>query len=82
MRRWSLKVKVGFYAALLTVVALVVGSAVMMWTLYFYQVSKLDTELQNDAQELVRDLENFRDGPTDSDTLLSEHLIPMDMRDD
>jgi signal transduction histidine kinase len=82
MRRWSLKVKVGFYATLLTVVALVVGSAVMMWTLYFYQVSKLDAELQNDAQELVRDLQNFRDGPTDSSTLLSEHLIPMDMRDD
>jgi two-component system, OmpR family, heavy metal sensor histidine kinase CusS len=82
MRRWSLKVKVGLYAALLTVVAMVAGSGVMMWTLYFHQVSKLDAALQNDAQELVRDIENFRDAPADASTLLSDKLIPVDMRED
>ena len=38
MKRWSLKVKVGVYAALLTMVALGAGSAVLMPTLYFHQI--------------------------------------------
>ena len=82
MKRWSLKVKVGIYAALLTMAALVAGVAVMMVTLYFYQVAGLDEDLHGDASELVWDLRNFRDTPKDPRKPLSEKFIPVDMRKD
>lgn len=81
MKRWSLKVKVGLYAALLTMVALVAGVVVMMVTTYFYQISELDKSLHGDAVELVWDLKNFRDGPKNPREPLREELIPLDMRD-
>ena len=82
MRRLSLKVKVGIYAALLTMAALVAGVAVMMVTLYFYQLSGLDESLHGDARELVWDLKNFRDAPTSPREPLIEKFVPVDMRED
>ncbi len=81
MKRWSLKVKVGVYAAMLTMAALVAGVGVMMITLYFHQVSQLDDDLQGDAKELVWDITNFRDAPREANEPLSEKFIPVDMRD-
>jgi hypothetical protein len=81
MKRCSLKVKVGVYAALLTMAALIAGAAVMMVTLYFYQISGLDEEMHGDARELVWDLQNFRDAPKDPRAPLSVEFIPVDMRD-
>jgi signal transduction histidine kinase len=80
MTRWSLKVKVGVYAALLTMAALVAGAVVMMVTLYFYQISELDEELHRDVEELVWDLKNFRDAPADPRAPLSAKFVPVDMR--
>ncbi len=82
MTRWSLKVQVGVYVALLTMAALVAGTVVMMVTVYFYQIKGLDEELHGDARELVWDLQNFRDGPKDPLASLSEKFIPVDMRED
>jgi len=82
MTRWSLKVKVGVYAALVTMMAMVAGVLVTMVTLYFHQISGLDKDLQGDASELVWDLKNFRDAPTSPRELLSEKFVPVDMRDD
>lgn len=81
MKRWPLKVQVGIYAALLTMVALIAGVAVMMVTLYFYQITGLDDDLQGDARELVWDLKNFRDAPKSPREPLNEKFIPVDMRD-
>jgi signal transduction histidine kinase len=81
MTKWSLKFKVGIYAALLTMVALVAGVGVMMVTLYFYQIEKLDADLSGDAKELVWDIENFRDAPRDARAAISEKFIPVDMRE-
>ena len=50
MRRLSLKMKVGVYAALLTMTALFAGVVVMMVTLYFYQISEIDKDLEGDAE--------------------------------
>ncbi|OYV07558.1 MAG: hypothetical protein CFE26_00315, partial [Verrucomicrobiales bacterium VVV1] len=77
MKRWSLKVKVGVYAALLTMVALGAGSAVLMPTLYFHQIRQLDESLQTDADELFRDLQNFRGAPVDPRRPLSVKFIPL-----
>jgi signal transduction histidine kinase len=81
MKRWSFKVKVGVYAALLTMVALVAGGCVMMVTMYFYQISELDESLSEEASELVWDLKNFRDSPKDPRQPLSEEFIPVPLRE-
>lgn len=80
MMGWSLKFKVGVYAALLTMVALVAGVVVMMMTLYFYQITELDEDMRGDAAELVWDIKNFRDSPKDPRAPLGEKFIPLDMR--
>ena len=71
MTRWSLKVRVGVYSALLTMTALVAGVLIMMATLYLHQIDGLDRDLEGDARELVWDLQNFRDAPKDASTPLS-----------
>lgn len=80
MKTWSFKVKVGVYAALLTMVALIAGGCVMMVTLYFYQIAELDESLAEEASELVWDLKNFRDSPKDPRQPLSEEFIPVPLR--
>ena len=80
MNRLSFKVKVGMYAALLTMVSLIAGTGVMMITLFFYQISELDESLREQAGELVWDLKNFRDAPSDPSQPLSDELIPLPMR--
>lgn len=80
MKNWSFKVKVGVYAALLTMAAMVVGTGVMMATLFFYQISELDESLREQAAELVWDLKNFRDAPKDPAQPLSDDYIPLPMR--
>lgn len=80
MKRWSLKVKVGVYAALLTMVALGAGSAVLMPTLYFHQVAELDEALHTDADELFRDLQNFRGAPVDPRRPLAAKFVPLALR--
>lgn len=81
MTRWSLKVKVGIYAALLTIVALIAGAAVMMVTLYFNQISEVDKRLELGAHELVWDLRNFRDAPKNPDEALNVNYIPITLRE-
>jgi two-component system heavy metal sensor histidine kinase CusS len=80
MKNWSLKVKVGVYAALLTMVALAAGAAVLMPVLYFHQIAQLDATLKNDADELLRDLQNFRGAPVDPRRPLSVKFIPLSLR--
>lgn len=81
MNRWSLKVKVGIYAAMLTMAALVAGVSVMLATMYFYQLEELDETLAEEASELVWDLKNFRDAPEDPSEPLSDEFIPVPLRD-
>lgn len=80
VNRWSLKVKVGVYSALVTVAALSAGFAVLMPVLYYHQVSQLDELLKSDAEELIRDLQNFRGAPVDPRRPLAARLIPLSLR--
>jgi signal transduction histidine kinase len=80
MKNWSLKVKVGVYAALLIMVALATGAAVLMPVLYFHQIAQLDETLKNDADELLRDLQNFRGAPVDPRRPLGVKFIPLSLR--
>lgn len=78
--RGSLKFKVGLYAALLTILALVTGAVVVLPSVRHHQVSQLDETLENDARELVRDLQNFRGAPIDPRRPLAAKFIPLALR--
>lgn len=80
MKTWSFKVKVGVYAAILTMAALIAGVCVMMLTLYFYQIREFDEELEEEAGELVWDLAMFKDSPKDPNLPLTDDLIPVTLR--
>jgi len=81
MRRWPLKIKVGVYAALLTMLTLLAGAAAFFTILYFRQLHEVDDELRDNADELVRDLRNFRGAPIDPRHPLSAKFVPVDLRD-
>jgi signal transduction histidine kinase len=76
----SLKFKVGLYAALLTILALLTGAAVVIPAVKFHQITQLDETLENDARELVRDLQNFRGAPVDPRRPLAAKFIPISLR--
>ena len=81
MRRWPLKIKVGVYAALLTMLTLVAGAVVFSTILYYHQLHDLDDELKDNAEELVRDLRNFRGAPVNPRHPLGMKFVPVDLRD-
>lgn len=81
MRRWPLKIKVGVYAALLTMLTLLAGAAVFFTILYFRQLHEVDDELRDNAEELVRDLRNFRGAPINPRHPLGAKFVPVDLQD-
>lgn len=81
MRRWPLKIKVGVYAALLTMVTLVTGAAALLTVLYYRQLAEVDEGLRDNADELVRDLHNFRGAPVNPRHPLSIKFVPVDLRE-
>jgi signal transduction histidine kinase len=81
MRRWPLKIKVGVYAALLTMLTMLFSAAALFSILYFRQLSELDGQLKDNAEELVRDLRNFRGAPVNPRHPLGMKFVPVDLRD-
>lgn len=81
MRRWPLKIKVGVYAALLTMLTLIAGASAFFTILYFRQLHEVDGQLRDNAEELVRDLHNFRGAPINPRHPLSVKFVPVDLRD-
>lgn len=79
-KRGSLKFKVGLYSALLTIVALLTGVAVLLPAVRHHQIADLDATLESDAHELVRDLQNFRGAPIDPRRPLTLKFIPLSLR--
>ena len=78
--RGSLKMKVGIYSALITILALITGAAVVIPVVRYHQIRQLDEMLENDAHELVRDLQNFRGAPIDPRRPLGAKFIPLSLR--
>jgi len=81
MRRWPLRIKVGVYAALLTMLTLIGATMALLVVIYFRQLAELDDELRDDASELVRDLQNFRGAPVNPRHPLSAKYIRADLQD-
>ncbi len=81
MKTWSLKVKVGIYAALLTVISLAAGISIVMGILYHNQLAELDGELEGEVKELFWDFRNLSSGPRDPRQPLTDAMIPETLRD-
>ena len=72
----SLSGKLGLYATLISLLALVVGVLSLLSAVHFHQLALLDDDLAEDAQDLVRDLKNYRGAPLDPRRPLREDFIP------
>jgi signal transduction histidine kinase len=80
MNSWSLKVKFGFYAATLTMLALLSGVSILLPTIHFRQLSELDRLMEQNAGEFFRDLENFQGAPMNPRHPLSAKFIPLSLQ--
>ncbi|MEO8615814.1 MAG: HAMP domain-containing sensor histidine kinase [Luteolibacter sp.] len=80
MKTWSLKTKVGAYAALLTVISLAAGISIVMGILYYNQLSELDEDLGGEVKELFWDFQHLSNAPLDPNQTLSDEMIPMTLR--
>ncbi len=81
MKNWSLKVKVGAYAALLTVISLAAGISIVLAILYYNQLAELDEELEGEVKELFWDFQNLGSEPRDPRQPLTDAMIPETLRD-
>ena len=75
MKRWPLKIKVGVYSAVLTMLTLVVAAAALMIFIYMRQIHEVDDDLRENSAELVRDLQNFRGAPVNPRHALSMKFV-------
>lgn len=72
----SLTGKLGLYATLISLLALAAGVVPLLSAVHFHQLLLLDSELLEDAKDLVRDLKNYRGAPLDPRRPLREDFIP------
>ena len=80
MKRWSLKVKFGAFATALVLFALIMNAGIMIPVVYVSQLRALDGQLSAEAEELFRDLQNFRGAPVNPRQPLSAKFIPVAMQ--
>lgn len=80
MKRWPLRWKLAFYAALLGVVATIAGAATTWTVMRHAEIAAFDRRLALDAEELFRDLENFEGGLTQNRLAFHEKFVPLALR--
>ena len=78
--QWSLRFRFGYYAAVLSTIALVVALMELRPLVYRHQLAELDEQLKDNAEELFRDLENFKGAPNDFRKPVTERFIPVSLR--
>ena len=76
MKSWSLQLKFAIYSATLALTAVGTGAAVLLPYLYNKHITELDEQLKDNADELFRDLQNFKDAPKDPRKPVSYKFIP------
>ena len=82
MKTWPLQVKVGLYAAALSTLALIAAGGALLPYLYFHGLAQLDARLATDAEEMFRDLEQFKGAPlSGGSAIVTERFVPVALRD-
>ena len=78
--RFPIKVKVGLYAALVSVIALAFMPVIMSTYIYHRQLVELDAELEEDAQEILTAIIERTEKGGDTRTPLVKSAIPTSLR--
>jgi two-component system, OmpR family, heavy metal sensor histidine kinase CusS len=79
-RRWPLRWKLAFYAAMLGVVATIAGAATTWTVMHYKELAVFDQRLASDAHELFRDLANFEGGWEKNRQAVQEKFVPLALR--
>lgn len=80
MKRLPLKAKFSLGAGLLTAGTILLAGLVTRPIIYKVQLDELDQLLTDNAEELFRDLENFRGAPSDFRKPVGERFVPVSLR--
>ena len=80
MRRWPLRWKVAFYAAMLGIAATIAGAATTWTVMRYKELATFDQRLASDAQELFRDIANFEGGWEKNRQAFQEKFVPLALR--
>ena len=80
MRRWPLRWKVAFYAAMLGIAATIAGATTTWSVMRYKELATFDQRLASDAQELFRDIANFEGGWEKNRQAFQEKFVPLALR--
>lgn len=80
MKRWPLRWKLAFYSALLAVVATLAGAATTWAVMRHSEIAAFDRRLALDAEELLKEVENFGIDSANNRLAIKEKSIPSALR--
>lgn len=80
MKRWPLRWKLAFYSALLAVVATIAGAATTWAVMRSAEIAEFDRHLARDAEELLKEVENFGVDSANNRLAIKEKFIPSALR--
>jgi signal transduction histidine kinase len=80
MKRWPLRWKLAFYSALLAVVATLAGAATTWAVMRTSEIAAFDRRLARDAEELLKEVENFGVDSANNRLAIKEKSIPAALR--
>src|SRR5688572_33261132 len=79
MTRWPLKLKVATYCAVLVALGLVGTAALLLPFIYNRQLAELDERLNEDAEQLFHDYENYY-GSLDARSSVTSKFVSVPLR--
>jgi signal transduction histidine kinase len=80
MNKCPIKLKIGAYCALLTVLGLMVTAGVMLPSIYQQQLADLDEQLEGDAVDLFRRLDDLPGTSENPRTPVGDKFIPLRLK--
>ena len=80
MKRWPLRWKLAFYSATLAVAATIAGAATTWAVMRHSEIAAFDRQLAQDAEELLREVENFGVDSANNRLAIKEKYIPSALR--
>jgi signal transduction histidine kinase len=81
MKKWPLRWKIAFYAALFGVVATFAGATTTWLLMRRSEIRAFDQRLALDARELFRDIANFGSGWSTNQRAINEIFVPLALHD-
>ncbi len=80
MKRWPLRWKLAFYSASLAVAATIAGAATTWTVMRHSEIAAFDQRLARDAEELLKEVQNFGIDSANNRLAIKEKSIPSSLR--